>query len=134
MSIQPIKRGHIGPEVSDLHKGLLSLLAHQPGISDNDRETLRKRLMRDVNDHKFGKATADIVGIYQYLLKHWPNDFPQIPPKLKPVVQSIQETRAGTGNGEVDDATAEALNWLVGTFRKLPKLTTKQVKILLGTK
>ena len=43
-AIQPVHLHNTGPKVSNLHKGLLFLLFHQPGISNKDRETLQKRL------------------------------------------------------------------------------------------
>jgi len=44
--IEPVDLGKIGPEVSNLHKGLLFLIVHQPGISENDRKMLQARSSR----------------------------------------------------------------------------------------
>ena len=82
-AIQPVHLNNIGPKVSNLHKALLFLVFHQPGISDNDRETLQKRLGPDLRTQTFGNATAELVGIWQYQLKNWPDYLPALPKNLK---------------------------------------------------
>jgi hypothetical protein len=62
----------------------------------------------------FGDATAELVGIWQNQLKNWPNYLPDLPKKLKLKVQNLLiSPNTGRGNGDVDEVTAEALNWLL---------------------
>jgi hypothetical protein len=109
-TIRPVHLGDRGAEVSNLHKGLLFIIFHEPGISPNDRETLRRRLATEVRTETFGAATADLVGILQNQLKNWPNDWPKPPSELSAKLRNLRI------NGDVDDLTAEALNWLVSAF------------------
>src|SRR5207245_2325488 len=118
-AIQPVHLHNTGPKVSNLHKGLLFLLFHQPGISNKDRETLQKRLAPELGTQTFGDATAELVAIWQYQLKNWPDYLPALPKPLKTKVQSLPgsvppgSVITGKGNGDVDEVTAEALNWLL---------------------
>jgi hypothetical protein len=68
--IQPVHLDDKGAAVSNLHKGLLFLILNQPNISDNDRSILKQRLAPEMRDETFGRATADLVGIWQDQMKH----------------------------------------------------------------
>jgi hypothetical protein len=100
--ITPVHMGNTGPAVFNLHHGLLFLIMNQPGISDNDRRSLKKQLAPDVADDTFGLATQRIVKIWQEQL----NSNPDLPQNLQGLVL----------NGDVDEKTAGALNWLLGTL------------------
>lgn len=118
--IKPVHLGDKGSRVSNLHKGLLFLLLHQPGISDNDRQTLQQRLASDVRTETFGKATAEIVGMWQNQLKNWPDYLPALPKGLRLELQRLSISAAtGRGNGDVDELTAKGLNWILRKFRAL---------------
>jgi hypothetical protein len=123
--IRPVHLGDSGPKISNLHKGLLFLLFHQPGISQNNRKSLQQLLAPEVRTQTFGNATAELVGIWQYQLKNWPNYLPALPKNLKTKVQNLPgsvspgSVVAGRGNGDVDAVTAEALNWLLKKFGAL---------------
>jgi hypothetical protein len=125
-AIQPVHLHKTGPKVSNLHKGLLFLLFHQPGISDGNRKVLQARLAPELGSQTFGDATAELVGLWQYQLKNWPDYLPPLPKALKLKVQNLPGLGtptgalvAGKGNGDVDDVTAEALNWLLKKFGAL---------------
>lgn len=60
--IKPVHLGDSGPKVSNLQKGLLFLLFHQPGISHNNRKSLQQRLAPDVRTQTCGNATAELLG------------------------------------------------------------------------
>ncbi|WP_027522689.1 hypothetical protein [Bradyrhizobium sp. Ec3.3] len=117
-AIQPVHLHETGPKVSNLHQGLLFIVLHQPGISDHDRKILQRRLAPEVKADNFGDATAELVGIWQYQLKNWPDYLPKLPPPLKDKVQKLPVSM-GRGNGDVDGVTAEALNWLLKEFDAL---------------
>lgn len=103
-AIQPVHLDDTGDAVSNLHKGLLFLIFQQAGISDNDRSILAQRLAPEVRSHKFGNATLDLVMIWQEQLKKRSN----IPQKVRnDIIKYV------TVNGDVDEATAKALNWLL---------------------
>jgi hypothetical protein len=122
--IQPVHLRDTGPKVSNLHKGLLFLLINQPGISPNDRETLQHRLAPEVREEKFGDVTAELVGMWQYQFKNWPNYLPPLPRWLKAIVQNFPISAVtGRGSGDVDEGTAKALNWYL---RKLSALSRKR--------
>ena len=113
-AIHPVHLNDSGLEVSNLHKGLLFLVVHQPGISDNDRQILQRQLAPEVRTETFGAATAELVGTWQYQFKNWPKYFPGLPPNLKAKVGSLPIlVNSGKGNGDVDSVTAEALNWFL---------------------
>ena len=116
--IRPVHMGDSGPKISNLHKGLLFLLFHQPGISQNNRKSLQQLLAPEIRTQTFGNATAELVGIWQYQLKNWPNYLPPLPKWLKDELQSLPIS-GGTGNGDVDEVTATALNWLLKKFGAL---------------
>jgi len=118
--ITPVHLNNTGPKVSNLHKGLLFLVLHQPGISDNDRTTLAQRLAPEISAEKFGPVTAELVGIWQFQFKNWPNYLPPLTqaPKAK-VATLVINPATGRGNGDVDAVTAEALSWLLKKLRAL---------------
>jgi hypothetical protein len=112
--IQPVHLHDTGPKVSNLHKGLLFLILNQPGISDNDRKILQQRLEPERSTQTFGDVTAELVGTWQYQFKNWPNYLPVLPKRLKAKVQNLPISPiTGRGNGDVDEVTARALNWLL---------------------
>jgi hypothetical protein len=88
-AIQQVHLRDTGPKVSNLHKGLLFLVLHQRGIDDNDREILSQRLAPEVRTQTFGNATAELIGIWQYQFKNWPNYLPALPQSLKAQVQNL---------------------------------------------
>ena len=95
--MKPIKPVHLngrGATVSNLHKGLLFLIMHEPGISDNDRHTLQGELAPDLQTETFGQGTLRLVKIWQEQLN---------------LLQ----------NGDVDQKTADALNGLLRQLRAL---------------
>jgi hypothetical protein len=104
--ITPVHMGNTGRAVFNLHHGLLFLIMNQPGISDNDRRSLKKQLAADVADDTFGLATQRIVKVWQEQL----NSNPDLPQDLQGLVL----------NGDVDPKTASALNWLLGTLGAFP--------------
>jgi hypothetical protein len=84
--------------------------------------TLQQRLAPELRTRTFGSATAELVGIWQNQLKNWPNYFPALPQRLKAKLHSITILPAtGRGNGDVDEVTAEALNWLLKKFGALER-------------
>jgi hypothetical protein len=93
--------GDKGARVHNLHSALQFLLLHQ-SISDNDLRILRQRLAPEMRDETFGKATSDLVGIWQDQMKHR-LDVPKVLRDLLPV----------PANGDVNTPTADALNWLL---------------------
>jgi hypothetical protein len=117
-AIRPVHLHESGAEVSNLHKGLLFLIRHQPGISDNDRKTIKQRLEPELLAEKFGDATAEIVGIWQNLLKSWPD----LPPDLKAKVAYLPVSdNTRRGNGDVDELTAEGLTWILVQYGGVPR-------------
>lgn len=105
-SIQPVHMGDTGPKVFNLHHGLLFLIMNEPGISDNNRRQLQQQLAPDVQADTFGQATQRIVRIWQEQL----NSNANLPQNLQGLVV----------NGDVDQKTAAALNWLLGQLGALP--------------
>ena len=105
--IKPVHLNNTGTAVSNLHKGLLFLIMGEPGISDNNRRSLQEQLAPDLQTQTFGQATLRLVKLWQEQL----NNRPDVPQKLKPLVQ----------NGDVDQKTADALNWLLRQLGALPK-------------
>jgi hypothetical protein len=88
-----------GAKVYNLQSALLFLMLHL-SISDNDLSILRRRLAPEMRDETFGKATSDIVQIWQDQMKHRLD----VPTALRNLL---------TVNGDVDKPTADALNWLL---------------------
>jgi hypothetical protein len=90
--IQPIHLKAQGAAVANLHAGLLFLIRNQSGISDNDRRTLEQGLASDLHDQVYKDWTTRLVSIFQE----------QLADRFQLVV-----------NGDVDQATADALNKLL---------------------
>ena len=67
--VQPVHRNDTGAKVLKLHQCLLFLILNQRDISDNDRDTLAKRLAPEMRDETFGQATHDLVYIWQDQMK-----------------------------------------------------------------
>ena len=88
--ITPLKRGMTGQRVADLQDALGVLLDRRLllGEDENTRLALAPRLQRERTVQTFDTATAKLVGIFQ-------------------------ETAGQPGTGEVDEATAKALNALL---------------------
>jgi hypothetical protein len=99
-NIQPVHLHDQGDKVFNLHQGLLFLIRHQSGISENDRRTLRQQLAPDLIDDTFGNATLNLVKTWQDQLKNRPD----VPNKYKGTFPV---------NGDVDQPTADVLNWLL---------------------
>jgi hypothetical protein len=112
--IQPVHQGATGPKVTALHVGLHFLIGHQ-GNPPSVQQTLLAQLAPDVAGNIYGEATRSLVAIYQGQLKNWPNYWPKQPQKIKDIVQLIPPNTPG----DVDSGTAEALSWLVETFRRI---------------
>src|SRR4051794_10672683 len=113
--IQSVHFHDNGVKVSRLHEGLLYLIENQGGISDGNRSSLRQQLEPDLaSPHTFGEATLRIVKIWQEQLKSR-TDIP------KGEQDNWQKKLVSPSNGDVDEFTAKALNWLlrkIGAFRK----------------
>jgi len=78
---------------------LLFLIAGQGGISDNNRRELQEQIAPDVKAESFGMATFRIVKMWQAML----NTHRDLPPDFPKLVE----------NGDVDQNTANVLNWLI---------------------
>jgi len=78
---------------------------------------LEQQLAADVRMNQYGDGTAHIVGMWQYLLKQR-TDFPKW---LAERVSELPIGRNGEGTGDVDEITAEALNWLLKKLRALSR-------------
>src|SRR5882724_11782384 len=90
--IQPIHLKAKGAAVANLHECLLFLVRNQRGISDNDRRTLEQGLASELRDQVYEKWTAHLISLWQE----------QLAERFQLVV-----------NGDVDRATADALNTLL---------------------
>jgi hypothetical protein len=117
MAIEAVHQGDSGPRVAALHKGLLYLIRNQGGMVNQTRTALESQLAHDLAANTFGTATAGVVGLFQYQIKNRGN----LPKAVKERFANIPllPAYASTGNGDVDDLTAEALNWLVSETRRL---------------
>jgi len=121
MAIEPVHMGESGPRLAALHKGLLYLIRNQRNMTDGMRAAFEAQLKHDRIPDRFGTATASIVGIFQAQLvsrvrsqtKNTPNP---VPTKFGGIPM-LSRGDAATGNGDVDDLTAEGLNWLVTETR-----------------
>ena len=118
MAIVPVRRDATGAKVTALHRGLLYLIRYHGSVTDGMREANEKFLAYDRIPNRFGSATAAIVGMYQAQLvsrvkAKTKNNPDAVPDKFG----GIPMTRGDTGNGAVDELTAEALNWLVKEAR-----------------
>jgi len=118
MAIEAVHQGESGPNVATLHKGLLYLIRNQNGIIAQTRDALEKMLAQDVATQSFGWATASAVGNFQYQFVNR-RDIPKKVKEKYPV--PLLRKDDGTGNGDVDDPTAGALNWLVRETRGAQK-------------
>lgn len=121
MAIETVHFGERGAKVTALHKGLLYLIRNQGSVTEGMRAMLEAQLKHDSIPNQFGTATASIVGIYQAQLRSratskGKNSRDPIPDKFKGLPM-LSRGDAATGNGDVDDLTAEALNWLVSETR-----------------
>ncbi len=129
--IVPVHMGDTSPKVTNLHVGLVFLIGHQ-GNPPNVTQVLLQQLAPDLAPpERFGEATRELVSVYQGQLKNWPNYWPPLPRRIATIVQSIPANLPG----DVDAATAEALNWLVETFRRIaspppPRGTLRPATIL----
>jgi hypothetical protein len=96
----------------------LFIFFHESGVSNATRRALRQRLAPDVLTETYGDATTELVGIWQNQLKNWPNYFHPLPRDLAERVRINLSISAATGrgNGDVDETTAEALNWFIRTL------------------
>jgi hypothetical protein len=119
MAIEPVHLGDSGPRVATLHRGLLYLIRNQGGMVKQTRSALESQLAHDLAAKSFGTATAGVVGLFQYQIKNRGN----LPKAVKERFANLPLLRKddATGNGDVDDLTAEALNWLVRETRALRK-------------
>ena len=104
--IRPVHLHESGARVANLHQGLRFLIRNHPGISDNDRQSLQSQLAPEMHPEKFGMATFRLVRTLQEQL----NSRLDVPKEHKPVVQ----------NGDVDEKTADALNFLLRQLGALP--------------
>ena len=93
------------------------LIRYQRGMVNQTRRALESQLAHDLVANSFGTATAGVVGLFQYQIKNRGN----LPKAVKDRFANIPLLRRddATGNGDVDDLTAEALNWLVRETRAL---------------
>jgi hypothetical protein len=87
--IQAVHLNDKGAAVANLHAGLLFLVRNQPGISDNDRRILEQGIASELRDQVYRKGTMGLVALFQE----------QLTSRFQLVV-----------NGDVDQATADALN------------------------
>jgi hypothetical protein len=90
--IQPVQQNAQGAAVVALHAGLLFLIRNQANISDHDRAALEQGLASDLRDQVYLKSTAKLVALFQQ----------QLTARFELVV-----------NGDVDQATANALNTVI---------------------
>ena len=104
--VQPFHRNDTGAKVLKLHQCLLFLILNQRDISDNDRDTLAKRLAPEMRDETFGQTTHDLVYIWQDQMK----ERADVPKEIK---------SGFVKNGDVDAGTAKALNWLLAQLGAL---------------
>jgi len=119
MTIQAVHFGDSGPKVETLHRNLLYLIRHQGGMIKETRSALEAELADDVATKSYGLGTTSVVGIFQYQIRNRGN----LPLDLKKKFANIPLGRKddGRGNGDVDDLTAEALDWLVKHVRAREK-------------
>jgi Tc toxin complex TcA C-terminal TcB-binding domain/Neuraminidase-like domain/Salmonella virulence plasmid 28.1kDa A protein len=90
--IQPIHPKAQGPAVANLHACLLFLVHNEPGISDADRGTLERGLASELREQLYKDWTAHLVSLWQ---------------------EQLKERFGLFVNGNVDQATADALNTLL---------------------
>jgi hypothetical protein len=93
--IQPIRRGAQGAAVANLQDALLFWLGKQTALPDGDRRALEQGLTAERRDPVYKDATAKTVSVFQT----------QLAGRFKL-----------TATGDVDEATAAALNQVLGEF------------------
>jgi hypothetical protein len=59
--IHPIHQGSTGPDVANLHKGLLFIFFHESGVSHATRKALRDRLAPDVLTETYGGPPRNLL-------------------------------------------------------------------------
>jgi hypothetical protein len=99
--ITPVHLGETGTAVSNLHTALKSLLKGESG--GGDIAMILKRLEPEVRNRTFGGVTAEVVSIYQGKLL-----------SLHDLSLELKRALPLSPNGDVEQATADALNWLLG--------------------
>jgi hypothetical protein len=92
MPIEPVHLHAQGAAVANLQAGLLFLIRNESGISPNDRLVLEQRLTLDLRGQVYGDVTAQLVALFQK----------QLASRFDLLV-----------NGDVDQATANALNTIL---------------------
>ena len=93
--IAPVHQNTQGAAVAALHAGLLFLIRNQPGISAHDREVLEQSLASDLRAQVYQNSTTQLVSLFQ---------------------QQLASRFDLTVNGDVDQATANALNTVITEF------------------
>jgi hypothetical protein len=123
MAIEAVHQDEHGPRVEALHTGLLYLIRNQKGMIKQMRTDLEKMLEPERATNSYGWATTSIVGYFQNQIRNRGN----LPKDVKKEFANVPLARRddGTGNGDVDDLTAKALNWLVKETRALKKKSPK---------
>ena len=119
-AIRPVHMGDGGGRVTDLHWGLIYLIRHQSGMENATRVAMERQLAPEVAANHFGRETADIVGIFQgQVVSRVKAKTTTTPDPVLDKFGGIPMLRpdAAKGNGDVDELTAEALNWLVQEAR-----------------
>jgi hypothetical protein len=111
MAIQEVHQDDSGPKVATLHKGLLYLIRNQGGMIKPMRKALESELEPERVTNSFGWATTSIVGHFQYQIRNRGNLSKPVKERFANIPLSRKDD--GTGNGDVDKLTAQALNWLI---------------------
>jgi hypothetical protein len=123
--IVPVHLGETGPRVTNLHVALQFLIGNQ-GNPISVTQILLQQLAPDVAANTFGQATRNIVAIYQGQLKNWPTaSWGKLPQRIIDLVQLIPADLPG----DVDDVTAQVLNWLVEKFGGMPSPSPARGKV-----
>jgi hypothetical protein len=108
-AIQPVRRNDKGAAVAAVHAGLLFLIRNQGGISGNDRQALEQGLAAELRDQVYGDWTTHLVSLWQG----------QLAERFQLFV-----------NGNVDPATAAALNTVLGELGG-PATSSPPVKVIV---
>ena len=123
--IEPVHLWETDPRVTNLHAALQFLIGHQ-GNPTSVAQVLLAQLAPDVADNTFGQATRNIVAIFQGQLKNWPTaSWGKLPQRIINLVQLIPADLPG----DVDEVTAECLNWLVEKFRGIKSPSPARGKV-----
>jgi hypothetical protein len=104
--VEPIDYGAKGEAVANLHAALLFLI-NDKNIDQQTQRTLVERLEYEWRTRTYGQVTLDIVKLWQGQL----NNRGDVPKELLPI----------TDKGQLDQGTANALNWLLAELGALPK-------------